>query len=135
MSHLKIFVSLASPDDADVDWAGRFAEALRDRGLDVTEERTIREDDAATIEAAERGLRASDLIVSLVDDGETDSPNFWFEYGVAIAGGKGFVIVLPPGVDPERLPVPIRGGRFVTKGSPRETAAAVVAQSAERRSA
>ena len=135
MDSPKVFVSLARPGDADFDWARRFADALRDRGLEVTEERSIREDDAASIEAAERGLRASDLIVSVVDDGGIDSPNFWFEYGVAIAGNKGFVAVLAPGIDLDRLPVPIRGGRFVIKGEPAETAAQVATRYAKRRSA
>ena len=46
-------------------------------------------------DAAEQELRASDLIVSLVEPDGPESPNSYFEYGVATMGCKGLVAVTP----------------------------------------
>src|SRR5688572_26649892 len=115
MSQLKVFVSQAWPETADRVWAEQFATALRRPRVAVVEERSIRDQESR--DAAERGRRESDLIVSLLDPDGPESPNFYFEYGVATFGGKAFVAVVPEGVDPERLPVPFHGVQYVRQGS------------------
>ncbi len=135
MENEKIFVSLARPADPELlEWAQQFADALRSRGVEVTEEWSVADGNDASIEAGERGLRESDLIVSLLANSGATSPTFYFDYGVAIAGDKRFVTIVPVNTDIEQLPVPIRG-HFVIKGSPSDTARDLLARYAERRSA
>ena len=55
-------------------------------GWDVVEEWSAQ--DQASLEVAEQGLRQSNLIVSLVEPAGPESPNFYFEYGVATFGDK-----------------------------------------------
>jgi len=84
-------------------------DALRAAGFHVTEKWSIH--DKASMEVAEQALRRSDLIVSLVGKGETGSANLFFELGVAVAGNKDFVAVVPKDLDPTRLPVPLEQDR------------------------
>ena len=129
MANRKVYVAQAWPERSDPTWARRFAEALRAHEFDVVEEWSSH--DQASQAAVEQGLRESELIVLLLEADGAGSPIFYFEYGVALAGDKEFVAVVPADVPPDQLPVPVRGGRYVVKGSPDETAAALVARSAE----
>lgn len=127
MPNRKVYVAEAQPDRADLEWAWRFVDALGDHGFDVVTEWSIR--DQASLEAAEQGLRESDLVVVLLDPEGNGSPILYFNYGVALAGDKEFVAVLPAGVAPDRLEVPLEDDQYVVRGAPAETAASVAARS------
>jgi hypothetical protein len=133
MPRYRVFVSQAWPGLADRAWAERFVASLRSHGWDVVEEWSAQ--DEASLQAAEQGLRQSNLIVSLVEPEGPESPNFYFEYGVATFGDKEFIAVAPKEIAPERFPASLRDGGYLVKETPAKTAAALVARIGTRRSA
>jgi hypothetical protein len=72
-----------------------------------------------------KALRGSDIIVSILQEKAIDSPNVFFELGVAVAMRKQMVVVVPPNFNRALLPGPLRERSFLVKGTPNETAQSV----------
>jgi hypothetical protein len=131
----KVFLSYAAADGA---WAQEFTHHLRGHGTDVVSAGDIAWGQS-WVDAIERGLRDSDVIVILYRDDSPSRPDVLFELGAAMAGGKLVIPVVYS--DLSTLPVPVRDVRAVRKESPAGTAAAVaraiatIAPPADRRAA
>jgi nucleoside 2-deoxyribosyltransferase len=105
MGNLKVFISSSAQD---LDWARSFAQALKDRGVAVWfDQFEVRPGDSVS-DALEAGLRASDVVVTLVDTESSSKPALMFELGAAIGMGKKVVPIVPKGVDPNVLPMYVR---------------------------
>lgn len=131
MARPTVFVSYSG---ADKPWAREFAESLTGLGASVwLDER----DSPATEEwpdDIDRGLRASDLIVLVLDREGAVRPNVLFELGAAIGLGKRVVPVMPEGLDASHLPEPLRhylSRTSLLRRTPVETARAVASASVD----
>jgi hypothetical protein len=131
MSEPKIFISY-SHKDADRAWIRAFADSLQRHGAKVWfDESEVRAGEPLR-EAIEKGLRSSDVVVSLVTPESVSRPYLFFEIGAAVGMGKRVVAILPKDLDPALLPDPLRSRRFLLRESPEETAEEVLsATSAE----
>jgi hypothetical protein len=119
MGNLKVFISSSAQD---LDWARSFAQALKDRGVAVWfDQFEVRPGDSVS-DALEAGLRASDVVVTLVDTESSSKPALMFELGAAIGMGKKVVPIVPKGVDPNVLPMYVRRRGYLTRGTPEQTA-------------
>ena len=123
MSEKSIFISY-SHRDLDRDWVAAFANALKDRNLNIwLDEWNLKPGDQI-VEAVESALRASDAIVAVVSGEGFDNPNVYFELGVALGAGKRLILV----VDPEastRIPFDLRLRKWIPLRDPEETARVV----------
>jgi hypothetical protein len=70
----------------------------------------------------ESGLRDSDVIVTLVDSDESSKPNFYFEFGAALAMGKQIIPIVPRDYDTRALPLSVRRRRYLIQDTPEHTA-------------
>jgi predicted nucleotide-binding protein len=121
MSGSKIFLSY-SHRDADRAWIRAFADSLQRRGATVWFDEVEIHAGESLREAIEKGLRSSDIVVSLVTPDSVTRPNLFFEIGAAVGMGKRVVAILPKDLDPGLLPDPLRSRRFLLRESPDETA-------------
>lgn len=116
----KVLVSFST---ADREWAQRFAEALRLHRIEVlTNELDFTRGDRVS-PVLETGLRTADDIVFLVSGDFASQPWMFFEFGVAVAGGKRFVPIVPEDLDLSSFPVPMQSRRYFVRRSPEQTAA------------
>jgi hypothetical protein len=108
-------------------WAKRFSDALVKEGAKVwLAESEVKAGDSIR-EAIEKGLRQSELFVTLIDAKMLDSPSLFFELGAAIGMGKRVVAVVPKEIDSTRLPVSLRTRRYLIKDAPEATARELLA--------
>ena len=125
MQKPKIFVSYSLKDVA---WARQFVEALASNGVDVWFD-AYRIPPGSPIQAEiEKGLRESDLIVTLITPESAQTPNLFFELGAAVGMGKAVVPIVPRGMDLSQLPHPLRLRQVLVRSTPKETAKQLVAQ-------
>src|SRR5712664_3263402 len=81
----------------------------------------------APMEGAIRdALKNSRSVVLVVDPSSASSQWTAFELGAALGMGKQVVPILSPEVSPNNIPSAIKGLQAVPKGTPKETAAAVI---------
>jgi hypothetical protein len=126
MTGPRVFISY-SPTDADRDWVRSFAQSLQRRGARVwLDEFEVAPGDPVR-EAAEQGLRESDVIVSVISPESVKQPNLYFEIGAAVGMGKRMVAVIPKDLDAGLLPRPLRMRRYLIQDSPEKTAEALLA--------
>lgn len=119
MEKQTVFISHSA---RDADWARSFAQALKERGVDVWfDEFEVRPGDSLR-DALEAGLRKSDVLVALVDAESPSRPDLFFELGAAISMGKRFVPIVPKDLDPKALPLDVRLRRYLIRNAPEETA-------------
>jgi hypothetical protein len=119
MAEGTVFISHSA---RDAGWARSFAQALKDRGVNVWfDEFEIRPGESLR-DALEAGLRNSDVLVPLVDAESAWKPNLFFELGAAIGMGKRVVPIVPKGMDPNVLPLNVRTRRFLIRDTPEQTA-------------
>jgi nucleoside 2-deoxyribosyltransferase len=119
MAKPKIFVSYSHKE---ADWAKEFAQALSQRGLRVGIDQLAVKAGESIREAIEKGLRESDVFVTLIDPSTLSSPSLFFELGAAIGMGKRVVAIVPADFDPTQLPLTLRARRFLIKRTPEATA-------------
>jgi nucleoside 2-deoxyribosyltransferase len=119
MAKPKIFVSYSHKE---ADWAKEFAQALSQRGLRVWIDQLAVKAGESIREAIEKGLRESDVFVTLIDPSTLSSPSLFFELGAAIGMGKRVVAIVPADFDPAQLPLTLRARRFLIKRTPEATA-------------
>ncbi len=119
MAKPKVFVSYSHKE---ADWAKEFAHALSNRGLQVWIDQLAVKAGESIREAVEKGLRESDVFVTLIDPSTLSSPSLFFELGAAIGMGKRVVVIVPEDFDPSQLPLPLRARRFLIKRAPEATA-------------
>jgi hypothetical protein len=119
MSRGIVFVSYSQ---READWAKSFAGALEDRGVHVWLDQFAVKAGERLQEAIEKGLRESELFVTLIDSANIKNPSLLFELGAAIGMGKRVVAIVPEDFDPAELPLPLRARRFLRKGPPDSTA-------------
>ena len=119
MAKPRIFVSYSHKE---ADWAKEFAQALSQRGLQVWIDQLAVKAGESIREAVEKGLRESDVFVTLIDPSSLSSPSLFFELGAAIGMGKRVVAIVPEDFDPSHLPLPLRARRFLIKRAPEATA-------------
>ena len=122
MSKPSVFISHSEHDTA---WARLFAQALKQRGVDVWIDDVDVRPGESVREALESGIRGSDVLVTLVDPEHPASPSLFFELGAAIGMGKKVVSVLPKSVAPGSLPLDVRLRRYLVRDSPEQTAEAL----------
>ena len=119
MDNRQIFISYSS---ADADWARSFAEALKQRGEKVWFDQFEISAGESLRDALEKGLRASDVFVTLVEPDSLKKPNLFFELGAAIGMRKKVVAIVPKDIDPSQLPIELRLRRYLVRNSPEGTA-------------
>lgn len=119
MAKPRVFVSYSHKEAA---WAKEFAQALSQRGLQVWIDQLAVKAGESIREAVEKGLRESDIFVTLIDPSTLSSPSLFFELGAAIGMGKRVVAIVPEDFDPSQLPLPLRARRFLIKRAPEATA-------------
>lgn len=119
MAKPRIFVSYSHKE---ADWAKEFAQALSQRGLQVWIDQLAVKAGESIGEAVEKGLRESDIFVTLIDPSTLSSPSLFFELGAAIGMDKRVVAIVPEDLDPSQLPLPLRARRFLIKRAPEATA-------------
>lgn len=119
MAKPRVFVSYSHKE---ADWAREFAQALSQRGLQVWIDQLAVKAGESIREAVEKGLRESDVFVTLIDPSTLSSPSLFFELGAAIGMGKRVVAIVPEDLDPSQLPLPLRARRFLIKRAPEATA-------------
>ena len=119
MAKPRVFVSYSHKE---ADWAKEFAQALSQRGLQVWIDQLAVKAGESIGEAVEKGLRESDIFVTLIDPSTLSSPSLFFELGAAIGMGKRVVAIVPEDLDPSQLPLPLRARRFLIKRAPEATA-------------
>jgi hypothetical protein len=73
-------------------------------------------------DALEKGLRASDVFVTLIESDSLKNPNLYFELGAAIGMRKKLVAIVPKDIDPSQLPIELRLRRYLVRNSPEGTA-------------
>jgi predicted nucleotide-binding protein len=130
MSARKIFISYSHDD---TDWVRAFAEALRHERIEVWLDQWEVKLGESLRDALEAGLRQSDAIVAVVSRSNARNPNIFFELGVALGMGKRLIPVVSKDLETSSIPFDLRARRYITKGSPEETARQVA--SAVRKSA
>jgi len=119
MEKVRVFISHSA---GDAEWARSFAQALKERGLDVWfDEFNVRPGESLR-DALESGLRNSDVLVALLDPEHPSKPAMYFELGAAIGLGKRVVSIVPKDLDPTNLPLDVRLRRYLVRHSPQETA-------------
>lgn len=119
MEQRQVFISHSAQD---VEWARALARALQERGVSVWfDEFNIRPGESVP-DALEAGLRSSDIVVTLLDPDFPASPNLFFEFGAALGMAKRFVPIVPKGLDPTVLPLPVRRRRYLIRETPEQTA-------------
>jgi nucleoside 2-deoxyribosyltransferase len=119
MAKPRVFVSYSHKEAA---WAKEFAQALSQRGLQVWIDQLAVKAGESIREAVEKGIRESDIFVTLIDPSTLSSPSLFFELGAAIGMGKRIVAIVPEDFDPSQLPLPLRARRFLIKRAPEATA-------------
>ncbi len=119
MAKPRVFVSYSHKEAA---WAKEFAQALSQRGLQVWIDQLAVKAGESIGEAVEKGLRESDIFVTLIDLSTLSSPSLFFELGAAIGMGKRVAAIVPEDLDPSQLPLPLRARRFLIKRAPETTA-------------
>jgi len=115
----KVFISHSHEDP---EWARDFAQALRDRGIEVWFDEFAILPGESIRDAIESGLRESDTIVALIDPDALNRPALFFELGAAIGLGKKVIAVVPKDFDPSKLPQSLRLRRYLFRDSPERTA-------------
>jgi len=119
MAKPRVFVSYSHKE---ADWAKEFAQALSQRGLQVWIDQLAVKAGESIGEAVEKGLRESDILVTLIDPSTLSSPSLFFELGAAIGMDKRVVAIVPEDLDLSQLPLPLRARRFLIKRTPEATA-------------
>ena len=119
MAKPRVFVSYSHKEAA---WAKEFAQALSQRGLQVWIDQLAVQAGESIREAVAKGLRESDIFVTLIDPSTLSSPSLFFELGAAIGMGKRVVAIVPEDFDPAQLPLTLRARRFLIKRTPEATA-------------
>ena len=75
MAKPRVFVSYSHKEAA---WAKEFAQALSQRGLQVWIDQLAVQAGESIREAVEKGLRESDIFVTLIDPSTLSSPSLFF---------------------------------------------------------
>jgi len=119
----KVYISYSR---IDAKWARAFAHSLRALGLDVRLASEQIRSGNTLLEATERSLRESDLIVTLINTNSL-KPSLLFQAGAAWGLGKTIVGVVPDGFDVQQLPK-FMVRRHLVKSTPEETAAELVSR-------
>ena len=121
MSKAKVFISYAHGAEDD-EWVRRFAQALREQSVEVWyDAERVKWSDPIT-DAIEAGLRDSDAIVAILSRANALQPSVLFDLGVAIAGGKRLIPIVPADLESSAIPAEFRRRRHLTKGAPDEAA-------------
>jgi len=119
MSDPKVFISYSHDDD---EWVRRFAEALREQSVDAWYDAEQVKWGDSLPDAIEAGLRGSDAIVAILSRANAWQPRVLFELGVALAGGKRLIPIVPADLESSAIPAEFRRRRYLTKGAPDEAA-------------
>lgn len=117
---MKVFIS-HSHTDLDREWLQAFARALRDQEVDVwLDAWNIKPGDRIE-DAVESALRESDAIVAVTSGTAFESPNVYFELGVALGANKRLILVVDPS-SAASIPFDLRRRRWIALQEPEETA-------------
>lgn len=119
MSKPQVFISYSN---VDKDWARSFAEALRERGVSVWLDQFRIGVGESLPHALEKGLRESDVLVTVIDPSSSLKPASLFELGAAIGMGKRVVPIVPREFDTSKLPFELRTRRYLLRDTPEDTA-------------
>ena len=119
MTEHQIFISYSH---SDADWAQKFARSLQDIGLPVWLDQFELTPGSPWQDELEAALRGSDVFAFLIHPDKLNGPLLSFELGVAMSLKKTIVPVVPQGLEPYRLPSPLRRIQWLERTSPEETA-------------
>ena len=114
-----VFISYSHKD---LSWVREFAQALKKFEVNVWLDEWQIQAGESIVEALEMGLRESDAIIAIVSKYNVDSPNIYFELGVALGLGKKLIPIIEEGLEPSLIPFDLRTRRFLTRGSPSDVA-------------
>lgn len=112
----------------ETEWTRRFAEALKSEDVEVWFDVEQIPAGQRWEELAERALRESSVIVTIITADLAQAPSLYFELGVAASSSKTIVPIVPKDLDPSRLPPPLRARQWLVKSSPTETARRLAGQ-------
>ena len=119
MSEPLVFISHANDD---VDWVRRFAEALRERHIQVWLDAEQVQTDESFLEVVEAGLRDSDALVFILTAAGARNPNVLVELGAAMSTGKPLIPIIPADLDRSSVPINFEKRPYLIKGAPDEVA-------------
>jgi hypothetical protein len=131
MSKPKVFISYLE-GQGDKEWVKQFVHELERENLSVWMDKSDIVPGAPIVQELNKALRASDIIVSILNEEAINSPNVFFELGAALAMGKQMVAVVPSDFNLSRLPDPLKQRSFLVKGEPDETAKSVASLATQR---
>ena len=114
-----VFISYSHKD---LSWVREFAQALKKYEVNVWLDEWEIQAGESVVEALEMGLRESDAIIAIVSKYNVNSPNVYFELGVALGLGKKLIPIIEEGLETSLIPIELRTRRFLTRGSPSEVA-------------
>lgn len=120
----KIFIAHGS---SDRDWARKFATALREAGVTIWFDEFNIQFGESISDAVQAGLKQSDIVILLVDEGSLGKPNFFFEMGAALGLNKRIVPIVSENLEQAKLPLSIQRKKYLVRKSPVETAKELVA--------
>ena len=112
MPRRNIFISHSRTNSK---WAKRLAKELVSNGLHVWLDEDIIKPGSSLQREIEKALRESDTIVALVDEDTANSPNLFFEMGLAFAMGKRILPVILGEINTSKLPFDLKQLRFLNK--------------------
>ncbi|MBI5474317.1 MAG: toll/interleukin-1 receptor domain-containing protein [Ignavibacteriae bacterium] len=124
MTSQKVFISYSHPDEQ---WARSFAENLTKEGVEVWFDQFSVKPGASLSAAIEKGLRQSSVVVLVLNEENVERPNLFFELGAALGMNKVVIPIVSKGLEPGKLPLPLRMVRYLVRTSPKETAREVAA--------
>lgn len=119
MSSPKVFISYSH---SDKEWARKFAETIASTGLEIWFDEFNIKLGQPLIEAIEKGLRESNVVVLLINAENINRPTLFFEIGAALSMNKAIIPVIPKDFEYHKLPLPLQRIKFLFRNSPEETA-------------
>lgn len=104
MTKSTVFFSYSHTDS---EWMKEFKKALVNNGVNVWDVDEIRPGEPWK-EKIEKGLRESEILVTMIDENNVNSPWVFFELGAAIGMRKKIVAIIPKNFETSQLPEDLR---------------------------
>jgi TIR domain len=120
MSGNTVFISYSRRNLENV-WLRAFVDALRDRNVSAWLDAGSVNPGENWAAAAARALRESDTIIAVLSGEAFESPNLYFDLGVALGSNKRLIVVTDRS-PATSLPIEVQKARWIALQEPEETA-------------
>jgi hypothetical protein len=120
MTEKSVFISY-SHRDIDPKWLRAFADALRDRHLNIWVDVWDLQPGDDWADTIERALLESDAIIAVISGAASDDPNVYFELGAAVGANKRLILVVDPS-HTASIPFDLQRRQWIDLGAPEATA-------------